>query len=225
MPHKNNIWRKLKVLIWMKLIVPMMRAKSSPEIVSRGTMIGLIWAMTPLVGIQMYLTFMTWIVCKKLKWDFNLPVSIAWNWITNVVTLPFFYYAFYLTGECIMGNFSERVTFEKFCEAIRSILENSSMLDALKEMFAFLLKDMGIPMAIGSIPWMIISGWIGYTWTFKFIKKRLDNRLKRLENKQKRLENKLEKIDMKKNKLEEKLEKNEKAQDILKKNKQPDKEQ
>lgn len=224
MPHKNNIWRKLKVLIWMKLIIPMVRAKSSPKIVSRGTMVGLIWAMTPLVGIQMYLTFMTWLACKKFKWDFNLPVALAWNWVTNVATLPFFYYAFYLTGECVMGRFSERVTFEKFCEAIRTILENSDIIEALKQMCAFLVKDMGIPMAIGSIPWMIICGWMGYAWTFKFIEKRQAHRLKRLENKRKRLENKLEKIDMKKNKLEEKLEKNEKQQDILK-NKKPDREQ
>ena len=64
---------------------------------------GVAWAMTPLVGIQMYLVFMTWLIGKKIfKWSFSLPLGLAYTWLTNVFTLVPFYYAFYATGQWML---------------------------------------------------------------------------------------------------------------------------
>ncbi len=234
--RKRGFFNTIVSLIRMKLVIPMLRSKNPPEITARGSLVGMAWAMTPLVGIQMYLTFMTWLACRKFfKWNFNLPVAIAWNWVTNVFTVPPFYYAFYVTGKAMTGEFAERTTYAKFYGLIKTVLDEDGLIEALKEMGTILIKDWGVAMMIGSIPWIIFGGWGAYAWTLWFIRRRqrtlaqrLANRQKKLEKKiettQKRFERKLEKVEHKmeikqqkfenkQKKLEEKLEKTIAAQE------------
>ncbi|MCQ2914089.1 MAG: DUF2062 domain-containing protein [Alphaproteobacteria bacterium] len=210
MAHSNKKgWlRRLNVLIQLKLIVPLKRAKTRPEIIARGVLVGMVWAMTPLVGIQMYLVIMTWMISKKLfKWNFNVPVALAWTWVTNVFTLPFFYYSFYITGKALRGEISTIVTFKGFCGMVKNITNNSSTLEALKELCTFMLKDAGVSMCIGSIPWMIVCGGISYLITINYLRKRIANRALRLEKKRSRIENKINKFDNKISKIENKQQK------------------
>ena len=234
--RKRGFFNTIVSLIRMKLVIPMLRSKNPPEITARGSLVGMAWAMTPLVGIQMYLTFMTWLACRKFfKWNFNLPVAIAWNWVTNVFTVPPFYYAFYVTGKAMTGEFAERTTYAKFYGLIKTVLDEDGLIEALKAMWTILIKDWGVAMMIGSIPWIIFGGWGAYAWTLWFIRRRqrtlaqrLANRQKKLEKKiettQKRFERKLEKVEHKmeirqqrfenkQKKLEEKLEKTKAAQE------------
>lgn len=64
---RRGFFKTIVSLIRMKLIIPMIRSKNPPEITARGSMVGMGWAMTPLVGIQMYLAFMTWLACRKFS--------------------------------------------------------------------------------------------------------------------------------------------------------------
>lgn len=210
MAHSNKKgWlRRLNVLIQLKLIVPLKRAKTCPELIARGVLVGVVGAMNPLVGIQMYLVIMTWMISKKLfKWNFNVPIALAWTWVTNVFTLPFFYYGFYLTGKLLQGEISSRMTFKGFCALVKNITNNESTLDALKELCTFMFKDAGVSMCIGSIPWMIICGGISYFVTIHYLRKRIANRALRLAKKRCRLENKLNKFDDKISKIENKQQK------------------
>jgi hypothetical protein len=102
MPKVRSIWDKGIRLIRIRLIVPLLRSPHPPEYKARGVAVGLAWAMTPLVGIQMWLVFMTWVASRKFfKWDFSLPLAIAWTWLTNVFTMIPIYYIFYVTGQII----------------------------------------------------------------------------------------------------------------------------
>ncbi|MBO4643580.1 MAG: DUF2062 domain-containing protein [Alphaproteobacteria bacterium] len=198
-------------LIYVKLVVPMIRSKNPPEITARGAMIGMAWAMTPLVGIQMYLVFMTWLFTKKFfKWDFNLPVGLAWTWVTNILTMPPIYYIFYVTGKIMMGEFAERTTYAKFYDLIKTVLNESGVVEALKAMCAVLIKDWGFAMMVGSLPWIVIGGWGAYKWTLWYVRRRQRTLLKRLENRQKRLEQKIktkqEKFERSVEKAEQKME-------------------
>lgn len=190
--RKRGFFKTIASLIRVKLVIPMIRSKNPPEITARGAMIGMAWAMTPLVGVQMYLVFMTWLLTKKVfKWDFSLPVGLAWTWVTNVFTMPPFYYTFYVTGKLMMGEFAERTTYTKFYNLIKTVLNESGMLEALKAMGEVLIKDWGFAMLIGSLPWIVFGAWGTYKWTLWYINRRRKTLLQRLENRQKKLEQKI----------------------------------
>ena len=234
--RKRGLFKTIVSLVRVKLIVPMIRSKNPPEITARGAMVGMAWAMTPLVGVQMYLVFMTWLFTKKaFKWDFNLPVGLAWTWVTNVFTMPPFYYMFYVTGKIMMGEFAERTTYAKFYDLIKTVLNESGIVEALKAMGAVLIKDWGFAMMVGSLPWIVFGGWGAYKWTLWYVRRRQKTLLQRLENRQKKLEQKIktkqerfertvekaeqkmeskqQQFEIKRKKLEEKLEKTIAAQE------------
>lgn len=190
--RKRGFFKTIASLVRVKLVIPMLRSKNPPEITARGAMIGMAWAMTPLVGIQMYLVFMTWLLTRKVfKWNFSLPVGLAWTWITNVFTMPPFYYVFYLTGKIMTGEFAERTTYAKFYNLIKTVLNESGVVEALKAMGQVLIKDWGFAMMIGSVPWMIFGSIAAYKWTLWYVLRRQRTLAGRLENRQKRLENKI----------------------------------
>ena len=190
--RKRGFFKTIALLVRVKLVIPMIRSKAPPEITARGAMVGMAWAMTPLVGIQMYLVFMTWLCAKKVfKWDFNLAVGLAWTWVTNVFTMPPFYYVFYITGKAMTGEFAERTTYAKFCNLIKTVLNESGMVEALKAMGDILIKDWGFAMMIGSLPWLVIGAWGAYRWTLWYIRRRRETLTRRLENRQKKLEQKI----------------------------------
>lgn len=196
--RKRGFFRTLSSLIRVKLVAPMIRSKKPPEITARGSLVGMAWAMTPLVGIQMYLVFLTWLFTRKFfKWDFSLPVGIAWTWVTNVFTIPPIYYGFYVTGKIMMGEFAERTTYAKFYNLLKTVIEEDGFVEAMKALFAVLIKDWGVAMMIGCIPWMIICSWAVYKWTLWYMRKRQATLAKRLANKQKRIEKKIEKTQRK----------------------------
>ena len=90
MKNKENtsLIRRFGRLLYLKLIVPLKRSKHPVSYTARGVLVGMMWAMTPLVGIQMTTVWFTWITAKFLfKWDFSLPVALAWTWVTNVFTM------------------------------------------------------------------------------------------------------------------------------------------
>lgn len=208
---RRGLWKTFVSLIRAKLIVPMLRSKNPPEIIARGSLVGMAWAMTPLVGIQMYLVFVTWLFTRRFfKWDFNLPVGLAWTWVTNVFTVPPIYYGFYVTGRLMMGNFADRTTYAKFYNLLKTVIEEDGIVEGLKALFAVLVKDWGFAMALGSIPWAIIGSWAAYRWTLWYMRRRRATLAKRLESRQKRLEKKIEntqkKFEQKVEKVEQKIE-------------------
>lgn len=65
--------------------------------ISRGIWIGLFWGFIPMpfqmVGIMALTPF----------FKFNVPIAMAMVWLSNPFTMPFMYYAEYLTGNLILG--------------------------------------------------------------------------------------------------------------------------
>ena len=105
MAKRHNWIQNLTRLLKLRLVIPILRSPHPPEHTARGVAIGTMWAMTPLVGIQMWLVSMTWIVYKKVfKTSFSLPLGLAFTWITNVFTMVPMYYIFYVTGQLMLGH-------------------------------------------------------------------------------------------------------------------------
>ena len=102
-------------LLRLRLIIPMFRARQPAENTARAVAVGLFWAFTPTFGIQMGLTFIHWYCSRTfLKKDFNVVVAMAWPWVTNVFTVPICYYLFFLTGQILLGRWSDLTGYESF---------------------------------------------------------------------------------------------------------------
>lgn len=160
----QNIGRLLK----KKLIIPLWRSPHPPEYKALGVAIGLGWAMTPLVGVQMYLVWMTWLIMKKVfNKPFSLALGLAWTWVTNVFTMVPIYYVFYLTGRLMMGKgLTEDHSVKQQIAAI--FLGPQSFIQKWGDFFRALMKEWGLTMMMGCIPFVIAALLLGYYVTLRY---------------------------------------------------------
>ena len=180
---ERGLLAQMERIVQYRLIMPLKRSQHPPEYSARGTAVGLAWAMTPLVGIQMWLVFMTWLFCKKvLKWPFSLPLGLAWTWVTNVVTLPPVYYAFYVTGQFMRGKWDNLSGYESLSHVIhQTFLEELTFAEKWKLVFDLLVKDWGVSMIVGCLPWALICGVGGYYITRAFVRRHQQRKAEKLK--------------------------------------------
>ncbi len=178
MKKSYTLWGKLKRVVRMRLIVPVQRSPHSPEYKARGVAVGLAWAMTPLIGIQMWLVLMTWVFAKKvLKWNFSLALGIAWTWVTNVFTMIPCYYIFYVTGQLMRWDVDNITGYKKLAASIREIfMSDLGFVEEWTQFLGFIVKDWGISMMLGCLPWAVLCTYLGYHMTLKYEKARLARR-------------------------------------------------
>jgi len=133
-------------------------------------MIGLMWAMTPLVGIQMMLVALTWVVTNRLfAWNFSLVLGLAWTWVTNAFTILPFYYGYYVTGQILLGHWDNISGFETFVGLWEGTFgANMGFWEALWAYLVDIVAGWGLPLIVGSIPWILISGIAGYRVSVRF---------------------------------------------------------
>ena len=165
-------WRQsLERLIRYRLFVPLKRSRHSPEHAARGVMIGVAWSMTPFFGIQMVLVFLTWLISHKLlRWDFSLVAALAWTWVTNIFTIVPFFYAFYLTGQLMLGRFGNMGGYESFRAKFDQVAEvDASTWDQMMSWLNIMISDVGVPLTVGSIVWAVACGWLSYYLAMRFI--------------------------------------------------------
>lgn len=178
---QSPLWmRSLNVVIYKRLIRPMIHSTQPPVYKARGVAVGMAWAMTPLVGVQMGLVAMTWGVSKAFKWSFSLPLALAWTWVTNVITLPPIYYLFYVTGQLMRGQFQDISGYQSLQILIKDVfLSNEPFVQQVADFLKLFVQDWGISMFVGCVPWIIIGSIAGYQLTMRFEKRRLERKLER----------------------------------------------
>ncbi len=168
----KTFWQRMRRVLRYRLTIPMMRARHSPEHAARGSLVGLFWAFTPSVGIQMPLVLISWAIARRFpKWDFNLVLAIAWTWTTNAFTALPCYYVFYLTGQVMFGRWGRLSGFDSFRLMWSDIFTaDQSFLDQMQALARVLILDWGVTMLVGSLPWAFLFGWLGYRYTLKFVR-------------------------------------------------------
>ncbi|OPZ76095.1 MAG: hypothetical protein BWY78_01477 [Alphaproteobacteria bacterium ADurb.Bin438] len=168
-----TLWQTLKRVLQYRLIIPMKRSNKPPEFTARATFVGVFLAMNPMVGVQMYLCFLVWLFSKHLlKKDFSLPIACAWTWITNVFTMIPTDYVFFVTGKYILGErelYSYSYFFDTFKESFK---DNMTLLENVKVMIDIFVKDWGVAMFVGAVPWMIVSSLLGYFISYRYALRR-----------------------------------------------------
>ena len=170
--QKYTLRQRLMRVLRYRLIVPLKRSRHAPEHTARGVMIGVAWAMTPTVGVQMPLVFANWIAARKLfNWDFNLVNALAWTWLSNIFTLPPLYYLFFISGQFMLGRFDDLAGYEVFLKLIDG-WQNVSLgnWEATSSWFLATIKGPGAAMIVGCIPWAALSGWLAYIWSLAFVR-------------------------------------------------------
>ncbi|EQA63529.1 DUF2062 domain-containing protein [Leptospira alexanderi] len=153
--------------IHQQVIVPFQKSHAPVQEVCLGTSIGLFWSLTPLVGIQMYLGLITWMLLGLIGIRFYMPISIAMIWITNPITFPFFYYIFYITGIAAYNVLGWNMSAMNFAR-ISKVIDHSDSLgfyEGLKYWSVFLINDMGAPMFLGGFLIGVPSAIVGYPLT------------------------------------------------------------
>ena len=150
MSRDFSLWERLSRLARHRLVVPIKRSPHPPEHTARAVMFGVFWAMTPLVGVQMYLVFFTWLACRRSeKLNFSLIIGLAWTWISNVFTMWPLYYVFYVTGKFLLGRLDTASGYEGFVVSeVNPEFQNFQEL----RMDALLWANNGIDTAFFGIP-------------------------------------------------------------------------
>lgn len=167
------MYKKFYSLIYSKLILPFKEAHSPRHNIALGAAIGMFWALNPLVGVQMYLTTFHWMIFRIFGIHFHLPIAIAMVWITNPATIPFFYYAFYVTGFYFFKLFNIHYTFLSF-DSFNMVIERSSsmtFMDGIIYWIKFLINDFGMPAFVGGFLWAIPFSILTYPVTYHYLTK------------------------------------------------------
>ena len=169
--EKKTLWGRFCRLCRYRLIIPLKRSRHPPEYTARGVAVGLFWAFTPLVGIQMLLVLATWIPVRgRRRWDFSLIVALAWTWITNVATLFPIYYVFYVTGQLILGRWHDLSGYQAFVHVWHEAFGGEHGIVESLRIFAMLVaRVQGLAMAVGWIPHALFFGWLGHRWTARYL--------------------------------------------------------
>jgi len=169
-----------------RLVIPMLRTRHTPEYLARGTMLGLVLAFTPTTGIHSTLVLAIWFVADRLfKWEFSVILALAWVWVANVFTVVPIYYLLYVTGQMILGHFGGHSGYDKFHHLWQRMhVGDLTLWQEIKLMVEIMLKDWGLAMCLGSIPWAILTGALGYWLTLSTVR---TYRRRRSERRQRRI--------------------------------------
>jgi len=180
-------WQRMRRVARFRLVIPIKRSTHSPEYTARGVGVGMAWALTPSLGIQMIFCFVTWVIAKRVfKWDFSVLVAMAWTWTTNVITAIPCFYLFFVTGQLMLGRFDDLSGYGEFSRQWNTMVTH----DADMGYFEGLWTDMsiaaqvwGVPLLLGCLPWSFAGGMLGYVLSLRFIRRhRAAKQRRRAEN-------------------------------------------
>ncbi len=168
----RSLVKRVSSVIRARLIQPLIHAPHPPEFTARGVMFGLMVALTPTVGVQMPIVFLIWLAVRRFKpeWNFSVIVAMGWTWVTNVATAPPLYYLYIVTGRTLMGRWDRVRDYETFASRLMETLdEDATWFDSIWVYAVNLVNKFGIPLFVGSVPWVILGSWLGYRFTRQFI--------------------------------------------------------
>lgn len=166
---KRSWGEQVERLLRYRVLIPIKRSRHTPEHTARGVMVGVIWALTPTMGVQMAIVLLTWLISRHLfRWDFNVIIGFAWTWISNPVTMIPIYYVFYVTGQFLLGRWDDLLGYESF-QTLSQELRDAAFFEAIRIYFSTIVWGWGSAMVVGCIPYAAVGGFLGYRWGVKFV--------------------------------------------------------
>jgi uncharacterized protein (DUF2062 family) len=171
MGQRRRYLKRVSRLIKLRLVVPLMRSQHPPEYTAWGTAVGLAWAFTPTPGIQMGLVLATWLVARHFfQAHFSLVLGAAWTWASNVFTGPPVLYLSYVTGQVLLGRWHDITGYDSFIRLWENAFATDQpLLQQLMTALKMAIRDWGLAIWIGCIPWCALLGVLGYYWSLRFV--------------------------------------------------------
>lgn len=174
--QRKSVFRRVKRLIRLRLVIPMVRSRQPPENTARAVAVGLFWAFTPTFGIQMALAAVHWYIARTVfRRDFSVIVAMAWTWVTNLFTVPIAYYVFFLSGQILLGRWNDLSGYESFrtfwVTAMGETGGDPTSIAAWETYFSVIVEGWGLAMLVGSLPIAFVSYFVGYYWTLRMVRR------------------------------------------------------
>jgi uncharacterized protein (DUF2062 family) len=156
---KKNV-KKFIVQIYKHVLISFKENRKNPHYLALSFAIGLAAGMFPPLG-QAGICFIVWLILDKVfKVKFSLIISSLSTLVSNPLTTPFWYYAFYLTGQAILAE--NAIPFSVFVEEIKEFMQLGINWQDFWNSVSLFLKGVFYPIMVGSIPWYFIMGGLGY---------------------------------------------------------------
>ena len=152
------MWQKTKSFVIHKIIHPFAKSRLPASELAMASAVGLFWAFTPLVGLQMTLVLINWFLFRSLGVHFHLGIALAWVWLSNPITMPFIYFGFYLCGFFTLRIFDQEIAFISFRDFSKVLKDSNEIgfwdgaLHWLSYIYDFLLWPMFLGSGIIAIP-------------------------------------------------------------------------
>jgi len=141
-----------------RFLKPVVRSRLKANVLARTCCWGMIWGLTPSVGLQAIAVMFSWVIADRwLKYRFNLPIAIILTLVTNPFTLAPIY-AFYFTVGCRMIGCDVRA--RALNHAIHA-LQEFELMNFLTLSAGPLLHAFAITW-LGCIPFVIVGSVGGY---------------------------------------------------------------
>jgi uncharacterized protein (DUF2062 family) len=174
----NRIARLFK----LRLLIPLMRSRHPPEYTAWGTAVGLAWAFTPTPGIQMGLVLVTWMIARHFfRLHFSPVLGAAWTWASNIFTGPPVLYLSYATGQVLLGRWDNITGYASFIRLWdRAFSTDQPIHQQLLTALEMAVRDWGLAIWIGCLPWCALLGVLGYYWSLRFVLAHRHRRARRL---------------------------------------------
>lgn len=178
-PRRAGVLASAARAVRYRLIVPLFRSPHPPEYTARGVALGMFWGLTPLVGLQSFLIGGIWLAARRLGWEFSLLQGLAWTWVSNVFTMLPLYYLFYLTGMVLLGDAHEAAGYRAFLALWQRAAEGEPERRLITQVLSS-VRVLGIPAAIGCLPWAVGGAWVSYAWSYRLVERRQRRRAARV---------------------------------------------
>ncbi len=154
-----------------RLIEPFLLQQASVEEVAWGSSVGILTALLPIFGVQLYVALGLWLISRRaLGRTFNLPVCFAVSWAMNPFTVVPIYYVYYLTGDTVWDAVTVPTpdwTFAQFGEMFQSAIApaGGKWWERFFGGMGVLFDYFGWPIILGSVLWAVPASVFAYVAT------------------------------------------------------------
>lgn len=144
-----------------QLVEPFLAPGSSVRQVAWGAAVGMLTALLPLFGVQLYVAMGLWALCRRVAGaSFNLPVCFAVSWVMNPLTVVPLYYLYYRTGDAAWEAVTMPTpdwTYPEFEALLLAAIapETGPWWERLLGGAVVLIEFFGGPIVLGSVLWAV----------------------------------------------------------------------
>jgi len=170
----RRMWLRCAAKLDTTLIHPIRRALHPPEYTARGVAVGLFVSFTPTFGAHIPFVFALWGAAKIVNGNlaFNPVIALAWTLFVNIFTVAPLYYLFVQTGRFMLGHWEHIQSYASYLPQFENVPHaHTSWIEGLWSQAVGLVGAFGVPLFIGSLPWAVAIGLIGYFWSLRFVRR------------------------------------------------------